>query len=145
MKQFAWITPSLLLVVAVSAHAADYPTALTLDHPEQRLIAAHPGKSLEAMQQACPQSMLNSAPATEARNISERILRTQDGVIIETDAELLNVPVGDAKKNVAATYRCEYRDGLLTLGIWTKGFVGLWTIYQLPQLTQNELGAPWPE
>ena len=144
MKRFAWIMPSLLLV-AVSAHAADYPTTLTLEHPEQRLMAARPGKSLEAMQKACPQSMLNSAPATEARNISERILRTQDGVIIETDADLLNVPVGDTKKTVAATFRCEYRDGLLTLGIWTKGFVGLWTIYQLPQLTQNELGAPWPE
>ena len=144
MKRFAWIMPSLLLV-AVSANAADYPTILTLEHPEQRLMAARPGKSLEAMQKACPQSMLNSAPATEARNISERILRTQDGVIIETDADLLNVPVGDTKKTVAATFRCEYRDGLLTLGIWTKGFVGLWTIYQRPQLTQNELGAPWPE
>lgn len=145
MKRFAWSTPLLFFVFAVSAHATDYPTEIKLENPDHRTIASKPGKSLEAMQKACPQSMLNSAPATQAKNISERILRTQDGVIIETEAELLNVPVGDGKKNVAATYRCEYRDGLLTLGIWTRGFVGLWTIYQNPQLTQNELGTPWPE
>ena len=97
------------------------------------------------MERACPQSMLNASPASEARNISERILRTQDGVIIETDAELLNVSVGTTKRNVMATYRCEFRDGLLTLGIWTRGFVGTWTLFENSQLTQNDLGTPWPD
>lgn len=145
MQQLSWISIMLLATFASAAHAEGYPSELKLEHPESRVIASKPGMELEAMEQACPLSMLNASPVTEARNISERILRTQDGVIIETDAELLNVPVGTTKRNVAATYRCEYRDGLLTLGIWTRGFVGTWTVFENPQLTQNELGAPWPE
>lgn len=145
MQQLSRMSFMLLLTLAAAAHAEGYPSELKLDRPENRVIASKPGKDMAAMEQACPLSMLNASPATEARNISERTLRTQDGVIIETDAELLNVSVGTTKKNVAATYRCEYRDGLLTLGIWTRGFVGTWTLFENPQLTQNELGAPWPE
>ncbi len=145
MQRLIWSTSLLLFAFTVSANAADYPSELKLDHPDHRAIVNKPGKDMEAMQEACPRSMLNNSPATEARNINERILRTQDGVIIETDAELVNVPIGSEKKNMAATYRCEYRDGLLTLGIWTRGFVGKWTIFNSPQLTQNDLGTPWPE
>jgi hypothetical protein len=46
---------------------------------------------------------------------------------------------------VAATYRCKYRDGLLTFGVWMRGFVGTWTRFENSQLTQNDLGTPWPE
>ncbi len=145
MLRPTWSASLLLFALAASANAADYPSELKLDHPDHRAIVNKPGKDLEAMQEACPRSMLNNSPATEARNINERILRTYDGVIIETDAELLNVVVGSEKKNVPVTYRCEYRDGLLTLGIWTRGFIGMWTIFDNPQLTQNDLGTPWPQ
>lgn len=89
--------------------------------------------------------MLNASLLTENRDISERIQHTQDGVIIEINAELRNVPMGTARKNVAATYRCKYRDGLLTFGVWMRGFVGTWTRFENSQLTQNDLGTPWPE
>ncbi len=138
-------TPVLLLFLSVGAHAGDYPSEIKLDHPEQRMIVAQPGKTLAAMQSACAQSMLNQSPATEARDISEKILRTEDEVVIEVDADLVDVPLASGKKNLSATYRCEYRDGYLTLGIWTRGLVGKWMYFDMAQLTPNDLGTPWPE
>ena len=131
------------------AHAADsYPTELTLAHPDQRQMSNPAGKSMEAMQAACPQSMLNIAPATQARNISERVLRygnNQDQTIIETDAELVNVPVGTEQKTIPVTFRCEFRDGLLTLGVWTRGLVGVWTVFDGLALRPDALGTPLPD
>ncbi|WP_297505124.1 hypothetical protein [Ferrovum sp.] len=136
---------ALLTAAPLVAQAGEpYPDELKLAHPGQREIANKPGLELEAMQAACPVSMLNASPGNAAKNIHERILRTEDGVIIETDADLTGVPFGTGSTTIPATYRCEYRDGQLVLGIWSKGLIGKWTLFQSPRLTQNELGTPWP-
>ncbi|KXW58238.1 hypothetical protein [Ferrovum myxofaciens] len=137
---------ALLMAAPLMAQANDsYPDELKLEHPAQREIANKPGLELEAMQAACPVSMLNASPGNAAKNIHERILRTMDGVIIETDADLTGVPFGTGTTTIPATYRCEYRDGQLVLGIWSKGLIGKWTLFQSPRLTQSELGTPWPD
>ncbi|NDU87283.1 MAG: hypothetical protein G3I09_03740 [Ferrovum sp.] len=139
-------TLALLTASSFRAYASDsIPSELTLEHPDHRHVANNPGLELDAMQAACPVSMVNASPGKAAKNIQERLLRTVDGVIIETDAEITGVPFGTGSTSIPATYRCEYRDGQLVLGIWTKGLIGKWTIFQNPEITQNELGIPWPD
>ena len=144
MPRLTWIAALLSASFAIVAHAEGLPTELKLDHPDQRRMAATPGKTLEAMQRACPVSLLNAAPATEAHNITEHILRQEDEVVIEVDAELSNVAVGNEHKTLPVTYRCEYRDGLMTVGVWTRGMVGDWSIFRGATLGAADLGAPWP-
>lgn len=144
MPRLTWSAALLFASFAFAAHAEGYPTELKLDHPDQRRLVSKPGKSLEAMQKACPVSLLNASPATEARNISEHILRLEDEVVIEVDADLQNVAVGNEHKTLPVTYRCEYRDGLMTLGIWTRGMVGDWSVFRGAALSAADLGAPWP-
>ncbi len=137
--------PALLLFLSLATQAADYPSELKLENPQMRSVVAQPGKALPAMQSACAQSMLNQSPATEARDIQEHFLRTEDEVVIEVDAELSGGTLPAGKKALPATYRCEYRDGYLTLGIWTRGLVGKWMFYDMAHLDAEALGTPWPE
>ncbi len=134
----------LMMLPSLSQAADAYPSELKLQHPTQREIIAKPGLELEAMQASCPTDMLNASPGTALKDIHERILRTIDGVIIETDADVTGVPMGTGSTTIPATYRCEFRDGKLTLGIWAKGLIGKWTIFQSPLLSQQDLGVPWP-
>lgn len=146
VKQIAWLT-SVMGIFSLSgyAYAADaYPGELKLEH-SQREIAAKPGLALEAMQASCPLDMLNASPGTALKAIHERILRTEDGVIIEADADVAGVPNGTESVTIPATYRCEFRDGQLVLGIWDKGLMGKWTIFQNTVLSQADLGIPWPD
>lgn len=138
-------TPALLLFLSLAAQGAEYPSELKLDHPDQRRVVAQPGKTLPAMQAACAETMLNQSPATMAQDIQEHFLRTEDEVVIEVDAELSGGTLPAGKKSLPATYRCEYRDGYLTLGIWTRGLVGKWMFYDLAHLDPQALGTPWPE
>lgn len=144
-KLALFASTSFLLTLSTLSFADDtYPSELKLAHPTQREVAAKPGLELTAMQASCPVDMLNASPGTELKNIHERLLRTDDGVIIETDADVLGVPMGTTTTTIPATFRCEFRDGKLVLGIWAKGLIGKWTIFQSPSLSQEDLGTPWP-
>ncbi len=136
-----------LLTASLASHAEDhaYPDSLKLTHPTQREVNPKPGMDLAEMQASCPADMLNASPGTQLQDIHERLLRTVDGVIIETDAEVGGIPTDTATKSIPATYRCEFRDGKLVLGIWQKGLIGKWTIFQNPALSQSDLGLPWPD
>ena len=146
MPRLTWSSALLLSGFAATAHAATgYPTELKLTHPDQRRIVEMAGKTLEAMQQACPVSMLNASPSTEERNISERLVRQEDEVVIEVDAELMNVPVGKEHKTLPVTYRCEFRDGRMIWGVWARGMVGEWGWFQGTALNEANLGTPFPD
>lgn len=119
---------SHLLLVAIagisfiSGCATTVPREMKLADPNNRRTVDHPGMNVDAIRQACAETMLNASPATEANDIDTRVLSATDPAIIEVDATLKDV--GMFNQNLQVTYRCEYREGSLTLGTWTRGLKG---------------------
>jgi hypothetical protein len=140
-----FLTMSLLASTSVWADENYFPTDAKVAHPEHRELITHPGLEIKNMEEACVVNMMNLSPSTEASNIHGEVLRTIDGVILEMTANFHNVKMveGDTK-NLDAAFRCEYRSGSLITAIWTRNLGGLWREYDSPQITQADLGQPFP-
>jgi len=63
--------------------------------------------------------MLNASPATEATDIEVSVL--SQGDIVVTEAKAILKSVGMFKQDLPVTYRCEYHNGKLASGVWTRG------------------------
>lgn len=106
----------------ISGCANTVPREMKLADPHNRKTVDHPGKNLDSIRLACAETMLNASPAIEATEIEVRVLSQTDPVIIEVDAELKDV--GMFNQSLPVTYRCEYKEGSLALGTWTRGLKG---------------------
>lgn len=108
-----------LSVFAFAGCAVTVPKEMKLADPYNRKVVDNPGTNLNDISLACAETMINVSPATEATDIDVRVLSQGDLVVTEVDAVLKNV--GAFNNNLPVTYRCEYRNGHLASGIWTRG------------------------
>jgi hypothetical protein len=116
--------PLLIIIISsmLASCATSVPNEMKLADPNNRKTINQPGTNIEAMRFACAETMLNASPATEASDIVVRVLSTSNPTIMEVDAILKNV--GAFRGNLSVTYHCEYQNGSLTLGTWTRGLKG---------------------
>lgn len=110
------------VTVALTGCATEVPTELSLERGAPRIVDDHPGTSVSAMRRACANTMLASAPADHALQVTPKTLAEGTLTVIEVDAVLTDI--GMFRQELPVTYRCEYRDGRLTLGTWVRGLPG---------------------
>jgi PBP1b-binding outer membrane lipoprotein LpoB len=103
----------------IAGCAVTVPREMKLADPSNRKTVDHPGTNLDSIRLACAETMLNASPASEATDIDVRVLSQGEIVVTEVDAVLKNV--GMLNTSLPVTYRCEYRNGELASGTWTRG------------------------
>ncbi|BEV72284.1 hypothetical protein THUN1379_17660 [Paludibacterium sp. THUN1379] len=116
------VVRTMITVFSISALvgcAVTIPKEMKLADPHNRKTVDNPGTNLDAIRLACVETMLNASPATEAIDINVRVLSQGDLVVTEVDA-LLKYD-GMFNQRLPVTYHCEYRNGRLASGVWTRG------------------------
>jgi hypothetical protein len=119
MKIFSHGFAATFIAFGICGCAITVPTHMTLSDPIHRKLIDNPGKDIDAMRRACAETMLNASPVAEASEIEARVEATGDQVIIGVDAVLENFGFFHTRRPVS--YRCEYREGKLFSGRWTRG------------------------
>lgn len=122
MKILACAAAVFVVAFVMPGCAFTIPHEMKLLDPSHRKSVNHPGKNIDAMRLACAETMLNMSPATEATEIDARVVTNGDLVVAEVDAVLPNL--GLFSQSLGVTYFCEYREGFLTFGTWTRGLKG---------------------
>ena len=117
------LTRVLLLsaITLISVSCADTtPREMSLADPNNRELLTETDDNLQSMQRVCAENMLNASPASEAINISPRVMSNLEEKVIEVDALL--VDIGYFKEDLPVTYLCKFKNGTMTYATWVRGF-----------------------
>ncbi|WP_131542725.1 hypothetical protein [Paraburkholderia hospita] len=114
------IVPATLLSVLFVGCAN--PTRHTLSNPQQRHLDDKTALTDSGTARKCAENMLNASPASQAADVATRVARTGNGLIVDVDANLLDV--GMFHESLPVGYRCTYEGDRLVRSTWTRGLKG---------------------